>query len=134
MQRPCLLADFLFLARPANVQAGTIWPTNRAAIELAAARVSVLSVAQIAEYLDRGFELLRGTPAGAGRWQAIDTMIAWSYDLLDAETARFFRYCFRITPAAGSPSGSVCANQFGEMLIRDPPVGTRFTAPTIFVV
>lgn len=35
-----------------------------------------------------------------------------------------YGYCFRITPAAGSPSGSVCANQFGEVLIRDLPVGT----------
>lgn len=55
------------------------------AIELAAARVRVLSVEQIVARLDERFRLLTsGTPAptGAHRQQALTTLMDWSYDLL----------------------------------------------------
>jgi non-specific serine/threonine protein kinase len=58
------------------------------AIELAAARISVLSVAQIAGRLRDRFRLLAGGPAGARsaptRHQTLWAAMDWSYDLLDA--------------------------------------------------
>jgi predicted ATPase/DNA-binding SARP family transcriptional activator len=54
------------------------------AIELAAARVKVLSVEQIAARLDDRFTLLtHGDRAALPRHQTLRAMIDWSYDLLD---------------------------------------------------
>ncbi len=63
------------------------------ALELAAARVSVVSVEQILDRLDDRFRLLvsgrRGTPA---RHQTLQAAIAWSYELLrERERALFER-------------------------------------------
>lgn len=56
------------------------------AIELAAARTGVLSPAQILERLDDRFTLLTGGRRRTrGRQQTLETTIAWSYDLLDAD-------------------------------------------------
>jgi predicted ATPase/class 3 adenylate cyclase len=55
------------------------------AIELAAARVGALSVAQIAERLDNRFRLLTGGSRTAlPRQQTLRASIDWSYSLLDA--------------------------------------------------
>jgi non-specific serine/threonine protein kinase len=62
------------------------------ALELAATRVSSLGVAQIAERLDRRFQLLAaGSPAAPPRHQTLWATIAWSYDLLDPAEAALFR-------------------------------------------
>jgi predicted ATPase/Tfp pilus assembly protein PilF len=63
------------------------------AIELAAARVRVLSPAQIAERLDHSFALLTGgTRDAAPRQQTLRAAIDWSYDLLtDPERTLFAR-------------------------------------------
>ena len=61
------------------------------AIELAAARTHVLSVAQIAGRLDRRFDLLRASGATLPRQRALDTAIGWSYDLLAPDEAALFR-------------------------------------------
>jgi len=56
------------------------------AVELAAARSTLLSPAEIARHLDRSFELLRLPHAPLGglpRHQTLVGAIAWSYDLLD---------------------------------------------------
>ena len=54
------------------------------AIELAAARVRLLSPAQILERLDRAFELLaRGLTDGLPRHQTLRATMDWSYGLLD---------------------------------------------------
>src|SRR5262249_28112726 len=56
------------------------------AIELAAARVRVLSVEQIASRLDDRFRLLTGGSRGVlPRQQTLRALIDWSYDLLDAK-------------------------------------------------
>ena len=53
------------------------------AIELAAARVKVLSVEQIAQRLDRAFNLLtRGAPTALPRHQTLRATMDWSYNLL----------------------------------------------------
>ncbi len=53
------------------------------AIELAAARVRVMSVAEVNERLDHGIGVLsRGTRTAAARQQTLRSLIDWSYDLL----------------------------------------------------
>ena len=62
------------------------------AIELAAARVSVLSPTEIAERLDRQLQLLRdATGRSIGRHETMRATIAWSADQLTAQEARTFR-------------------------------------------
>jgi non-specific serine/threonine protein kinase len=61
------------------------------AIELAAARLSVLSVAQIADRLSDRFALLRGErSAVASRQRTLAAAIDWSYGLLDGAEQRLF--------------------------------------------
>jgi predicted ATPase/DNA-binding winged helix-turn-helix (wHTH) protein len=61
------------------------------AIELAAARVSTLSVNEIEARLDERFRLLRGVRRGGDpRHQALQDAMQWSYDLLSAEEQRLF--------------------------------------------
>jgi predicted ATPase/DNA-binding CsgD family transcriptional regulator len=63
------------------------------AIELAAARVRVLSVPQIASHLDDLFQLLtEGSRTALPRHQTLEAAIGWSYDLLsDLEQKVFAR-------------------------------------------
>jgi non-specific serine/threonine protein kinase len=62
------------------------------AIELAAARVRVLSVPQIAAHLDDRFRLLTGGSRTAlPRHQTLKAAIDWSYDLLTEPEQRLFR-------------------------------------------
>jgi predicted ATPase len=57
------------------------------AIELAAARMTVLSVQQIAARLEHSFQLLSGGSETMARHQTLQATIDWSYDLL-SETER----------------------------------------------
>ena len=53
------------------------------AIELAAARVKVLSIASVAKHLDERFRLLTAGASGAmARQRTLSALIDWSYDLL----------------------------------------------------
>jgi non-specific serine/threonine protein kinase len=62
------------------------------ALELAAARVKLLTPAQIAARLDDRFRLLTGGSRTAlPRQQTLRALIDWSYDLLDEEERWFFR-------------------------------------------
>lgn len=62
------------------------------AIELAAAWVRVLTPAQIADGLDRAFDLLVGGPRGAlPRQQTLAASMRWSHALLDDGDNRVFR-------------------------------------------
>lgn len=62
------------------------------AIELAAARLRVLTVEQIATRLDDRFRLLSGGSRTAlPRHQTLRALIDWSYDLLTPEEQRLFR-------------------------------------------
>ncbi len=63
------------------------------AIELAAARVNVLGVGQIAERLDDRFRLLTGGNAvDLPHHRTLELAMDWSYDLLDADEAALFRW------------------------------------------
>jgi non-specific serine/threonine protein kinase len=52
------------------------------AIELAAARLKVLSIEQVNARLDDRFRLLTGTGRGIGRQRTLEATVDWSYDLL----------------------------------------------------
>jgi non-specific serine/threonine protein kinase len=60
------------------------------ALELAAARVSVLSPAQILERLSKRLDLLKGGRDMAARQQTLRAAIEWSHDLLVPEEQRLF--------------------------------------------
>ncbi len=61
------------------------------AIELAAARVNVLTIEQIADELDSSSRILSGGSRTAPlRQQTIDAALDWSYQLLSAEEREFF--------------------------------------------
>jgi len=61
------------------------------ALELAAARASVLSPSQIAERLDRVFDLLTGgAPGRLHRHQTMRAVIDWSYALLSSQARMLF--------------------------------------------
>jgi predicted ATPase len=53
------------------------------ALELAAAQLGALSPAQVDARLGDRFALLRGAARGDPRHQTLETVLAWSYDLLD---------------------------------------------------
>ena len=62
------------------------------AIELAAARIRMLSVTQLAEKLGERFRVLTGgSKTLLPRHQTMRALIDWSYDLLDADERRLFR-------------------------------------------
>ena len=61
------------------------------AIELAAARVTMLSVADIAARLEDRFRLLTGGKSPAPRHQTLAAAMQWSYDLLEPAEQRMLR-------------------------------------------
>jgi predicted ATPase/DNA-binding CsgD family transcriptional regulator len=62
------------------------------AIELAAARVEALGVAQLLDRIDDRFGLLvAGDRLAAGRQRSLAATVAWSYRLLDEDERRVFR-------------------------------------------
>jgi non-specific serine/threonine protein kinase len=83
------------------------------AIELAAARVAVLGVAEIAERLDARFRLLAEGPGGtAPQQETLRIALEWTYGLLSANDAALFRrMCVftRATDVAGAEY--VCAGE-----------------------
>ena len=69
------------------------------AIELAAARMKILTTSQIAERLDDRFQLLTtGSRAALPRQQTLRSLIDWSWELLTVEEKRLLR---RLTVFAG---------------------------------
>jgi predicted ATPase len=60
------------------------------AVELAAARASVLSPAQILERLSQRLDLLKGSRDAEARQQTLRATIEWSHDLLSADEQRLF--------------------------------------------
>jgi predicted ATPase/class 3 adenylate cyclase len=60
------------------------------AIELAAARINVLTPGQILERLDDRFRLLTSAGGGLERHETLRTAVDWSYDLLTPDERRVF--------------------------------------------
>jgi predicted ATPase len=88
------------------------------AIELAAARVNLLSPARIIERLDDRFAFLsRGTRTAESRQRSLRALIEWSYDLLTDEEKIFFA---RLSVFGGSFDLSAAAAIAGHELESDP--------------
>jgi predicted ATPase/DNA-binding CsgD family transcriptional regulator len=88
------------------------------AIELASARVSVLSVKQIQERLDRRFDLLVSTTRADERHRTLRAAIDWSYDLLSsAERLLLQRLTLFAAGFSLSTAESACA--WGEIQPAD---------------
>jgi predicted ATPase len=88
------------------------------AIELAAARVRVLTLPQIAKKLDERFAVLTGGSRTAlPRHQTMRALIDWSYDLLSAKEQRLFR---RLSIFSGGwtleTAGEVCGDDVLDLL------------------
>jgi predicted ATPase/DNA-binding SARP family transcriptional activator len=91
------------------------------ALELAAARVSLLSVEQIAARLDDRFRLLRSNVRAAlPRQQTLQALMDWSYDLLTMTEQAVFR---RLAVFAGGwtleAAETVCADLAAEAGVLD---------------
>jgi len=68
------------------------------AIELAAARVKVLSLANLAQRLDERFKILVGSHTALPRQKTLTSLIDWSYDLLSPEEQKLLE---RVSVFAG---------------------------------
>ncbi len=89
---PLELEDARDGARTAVVEICELLDGLPLAIELAAARVSVLSVEQIAERLRGSTSLLRQTSRAApGRHRTLEDTLEWSHQLLSVPEQRLFR-------------------------------------------
>lgn len=102
--------------RDAVVQVCRQLDGNPLAIELAAARVKVLSVDQIASRLGNRFNLLTsGNRAALPRHQTLRAMVDWSYDLLSAQEQALFRqlsvFTGGFTLEAAQAVCSMCGDQ-----------------------
>lgn len=87
------------------------------AIELAAARIKVLRLEQIATLLDDRFRLLAyGSRAALPRHQTLRALIDWSYDLLSEEECTLLR---RLSVFAGGWSYEAAQKICGEGLVKD---------------
>src|SRR5262249_52322433 len=88
------------------------------AIELAAARVHVMSPAELATALDHRFEVLAGARRGAvKRQQTLRATIDWSYDLLEEPQRRLLA---RISVFAGG-----CTREAAEEVCEGTPIAPR---------
>ncbi|UQS26602.1 AfsR/SARP family transcriptional regulator [Amycolatopsis thermalba] len=109
------------------------------AVELAAARVRVLSVPEIARRLSDRFALLRGGPRDAPqRHRTLQAVVDWSWHLLD-EHAQAAMRTLSVFPGGftedaarhllgGHDTLDVLGELSGQSLLKvvDTPVGTRF--------
>jgi predicted ATPase/DNA-binding CsgD family transcriptional regulator len=103
------------------------------AIELAAARVEALGVAQLLERLDDRFALLAGGDRlAAGRHRSLAATVAWSYRLLDEPERRVFRVVsvfagpFTLVAAeavAGAGAGAAVLHLVDCSLLSPPQAG-----------
>jgi predicted ATPase/DNA-binding SARP family transcriptional activator len=109
------------------------------AVELAAARVRVMSVAEIAKRLDDRFSLLRGGARDLPeRHHTLHAVVSWSWNLLDASDQRAMRL-LSVFPAGftAETAGKILHDDALGVLERlveqsllrvsDSPNGTRFS-------
>jgi predicted ATPase/DNA-binding CsgD family transcriptional regulator len=85
------------------------------AIELAAARVNLLSPAGMRTRLDQRFEFLTGGPRDApARQRTIRDAIRWSYELLDPNEQRMFRFLSVFTGGFGLDTATSVLKRSGH--------------------
>ncbi len=93
------------------------------AIELAAARVRSMSVAQVRDRLDDRFRLLTGSRRSMERHQTLRNAVQWSYDLLDEAERTVLRrasvFVGGFTLAAAAVCGRDAARDLDEFEVLD---------------
>ncbi|HEX5414808.1 MAG TPA: helix-turn-helix domain-containing protein [Chloroflexota bacterium] len=88
------------------------------AIELAAARITVLSAPAILAHLDEGLDLLSDGPRDLpGRHYALRDAIGWSYDRLNSDEAKLFRRV-AVVPAGFTRDAAQAVGALGEDKIQ----------------
>jgi predicted ATPase/DNA-binding CsgD family transcriptional regulator len=113
------------------------------ALELAAARVGALGLAEIAERLTGCFELLAGSGTGPARHQTLRASVQWSYQLLSPPEQVLFRrlavfagdwsleaaeaVC-TLPPVAGGQAAALLAGLVDKSLVQadQTPSGSRY--------
>jgi predicted ATPase/transcriptional regulator with XRE-family HTH domain len=106
---------------------------NALAIELAAARVNALAVAQIEARLDDRFQILTsGSRAAPARQQSLRAALDWSYDLLgSSEQVLFRRLSVFKALFTLETAESVCADVLDA---SQPPSQAPVAAPQVLVL
>ena len=89
------------------------------AIELAAARVEALSVAELADRLDDRFGLLtEGDRLAPDRHRSLAATVEWSYQLLEERERRVFRRCRCSRPFTLEAAEAVAGPGAGPVVLR----------------
>ena len=102
------------------------------AIELAAARMRVLSVEQILARLHDRFRLLAGGHGVLARHQTLRASIQWSYDQLTADEQRLLRSVSVFAGGWTLEAATACAEGWDEFQVLD--VLTRLVEKSLVVV
>jgi len=102
------------------------------AIELAAARMRVLSVGQILTRLHDRFRLLAGGHASLARHQTLRASIQWSYDQLTADEQRLLRTVSVFAGGWTLEAATACAEEWDEFQVLD--LLTRLVEKSLVVV
>ena len=88
------------------------------AIELAAGRLSGLSLVDLHTRLDRALDLLGGRTDGGARHRTLRATVEWSYQLLDEDERRLFRYLSVFVDGIALDDAERLATDLG--LVGDP--------------
>jgi predicted ATPase len=102
------------------------------AIELAAARMRVLSVEQILARLHDRFRLLAGGHAAPARHQTLRASIEWSYDQLTADEQRLLRLASVFAGGWTLEAAAACAEEWDEFQVLD--LLTRLVEKSLVIV
>ncbi|MEZ4650879.1 MAG: hypothetical protein R3E97_19260, partial [Candidatus Eisenbacteria bacterium] len=103
------------------------------AIELAAARIRVLRVTEIAGKLDRQLALLRDATGRMGeRHRALQAVIGWSYEQLSPESASAFRFLSVFAGGATLPAITFVA-EFGDEFVSLDAISTLLDRSLVVV-
>jgi predicted ATPase len=102
------------------------------AIELAAARMRVLSVEQILARLNDRFRLLAGGHAALARHQTLRASIQWSHDQLTADEQRLLRAASVVAGGWTLEAGAACVEDWDEFQVLD--LLTRLVEKSLVVV
>ena len=112
------------------------------AIELAAARLSAMSLVELSELLDERLDVIARRRASVHRQQSLEATIGWSYDLLSAEEQALFdrlsvfgsEFDFAAASAVSGTSGPSTRDVLASLVDKSLVTAVRGYAHTRFRV